>query len=54
MKKYNGDVICPICGYPIYGYPAISRKDNVTHICSSCGNLEAIKIFINYEKTKRS
>lgn len=28
------------------GYPAISRKDNKTLICSNCGVLESIEIFI--------
>lgn len=42
--------ICPICKNNILGYPAISRKDNKTEICSNCGTLEALKEFILYEK----
>lgn len=37
---------CPICGRKITGYPAISRKDGVTEICSDCGTVEALMIFI--------
>lgn len=40
--------VCPICKKPIIGYPAISRKDNKTEICSSCGQAEAIKEFYEY------
>ncbi len=42
--------ICPICGDYIQGYPAISRKDNRTEICSRCGTLEAIEEFKKYHK----
>lgn len=28
---------CPICGQVYTNYPAISRKDNKTEICSECG-----------------
>ena len=42
---------CPLCGKEIKGYPAISRKDNKTEICSDCGVLEGLNaIFI----TKRT
>jgi len=33
---------CPICKYTIKGYPALSRADNQTKICSSCGTVEAL------------
>jgi predicted RNA-binding Zn-ribbon protein involved in translation (DUF1610 family) len=32
---------CPFCGRIIRGYPAISRRDNKTRICSDCGVREA-------------
>lgn len=48
MGKYNGELKCPNCGYPIYGYPAISRKDNKTEICSNCGISEAMSNYQNY------
>lgn len=33
---------CPKCHLGYEGYPAISRKDNKTEICPSCGNREAL------------
>lgn len=41
---------CPKCQNYIQGYPAISRKDNKTKICSKCGILEALESFINYQR----
>lgn len=38
--------ICPICHRDYSGYPAISRKDNKTRICSRCGTNEALTIFV--------
>lgn len=37
----------PNCGRYMVGYPAISRKDNKTEICSTCGLLEALDAYIN-------
>lgn len=34
--------VCPRCGNTYYDYPAISRKDNKTEICSNCGLAEAL------------
>ena len=39
---------CPRCGAVITFYPAISRKDNKTEICSDCGVIEAIEEYINF------
>ncbi len=50
--KYSGEKKCPNCGYPIYGYPAISRKDNKTEICSNCGTAEAMSAYHNYLYSK--
>ena len=36
---------CPICKKAIKGFPAISRKDNKTEICSECGQYEALVEF---------
>lgn len=36
---------CPICGEPLGKYPAISREDSKTKICSNCGTLEALAAF---------
>ena len=38
--------ICPQCKQVIIGYPAISRTDNKTEICSKCGIIEALEVFI--------
>jgi len=34
--------ICPRCKNLFEGYPAISRRDNKTEICSSCGEVETM------------
>lgn len=33
---------CPRCGGKIKTYPALSRRDNKTYICSDCGQDEAM------------
>lgn len=48
MKK---KVTCPLCHKPYSGYPAISRKDNKTKICSECGLKEALEIFAQNKKS---
>ncbi len=50
MKSKNK--ICPRCKKAIIGYPALSRIDNKTEICSKCGTLEALEIFYKNEKQK--
>lgn len=45
---YGEDVvtkICPSCGKPLTGHPAVSRRDNKTLICSACGTREALADF---------
>ena len=44
--------VCPICNKKYLGFPAISRKDNVTEICPKCGTDEAIAEFIQYATAK--
>lgn len=34
---------CPRCGRQYQKHPALSRKDNVTLICPSCGVREALE-----------
>ena len=34
--------LCPRCGNTYLDYPAISRKDNKTEICTTCGQAEAL------------
>lgn len=48
MKGVKVMKICPRCGSPIYGEPAISRIDNETEICSECGTHEAIESYLDY------
>lgn len=35
--------ICPRCNREYSGYPALSRVDNKTEICSECGVAEAME-----------
>lgn len=44
MRKTK--LICPRCKNTILSYPAISRRDNKTFICSECGVLEAMEDYI--------
>jgi len=37
--------VCPRCNEPYRGYPALSRRDNKTDICSDCGTAEAMNDF---------
>ena len=40
MNKENK---CPRCEKTYKGYPALSRRDNKTDICSNCGSVEALE-----------
>ena len=40
-----GIKICPKCKNEYTGRPALSRKDNKTEICPTCGSLEALKAY---------
>ena len=46
MKRL-GIKICPKCGKEYTERPALSRKDNKTEICPTCGTLEALQAFMN-------
>lgn len=35
--------MCPRCGKPYHGVPALSRKDGKTLICPDCGTREALE-----------
>lgn len=39
----NRTAICPKCGKEYNARPALSRVDNVTHICPDCGTREALQ-----------
>ena len=43
--------ICPKCKQEYMGYPAISRDDNKTEICSECGVKEALHNFLQQKST---
>lgn len=34
---------CPKCDKIITGFPALSRRDNDTYICTDCGTKEAME-----------
>ena len=40
---------CPRCEMDVSGYPATSRRDNSTEICSQCGVAEAMADYFNKE-----
>ena len=49
LKEFKTEnKICPKCNNYILGYPALSREDNKTEICSKCGTLEGLEKFIQY------
>ena len=35
--------VCPKCGNVYFDFPALSRIDNITPICSDCGFREALE-----------
>ena len=46
--KYRGNGLadpweCPDCKDTVTDFPALSRKDNETEICSDCGTREALE-----------
>tara|TARA_R100000656_G_scaffold109300_3_gene81344 strand:+ start:470 stop:664 length:195 start_codon:yes stop_codon:yes gene_type:complete len=43
MEKF----ICPRCKKETSDFPAISRRDNKTEICSDCGVAEAMADYYN-------
>ena len=44
---------CPICGKPIIGDPALSRRDGETEICSACGEREAWEDYVRARRFRR-
>jgi hypothetical protein len=46
LDDENKDVQCPRCLGKMEGFPALSRTDNKTDICSPCGQTEAMEAFI--------
>ena len=39
---------CPVCKDMVTDFPALSRKDNKTEICSDCGTREALDDYFNF------
>ena len=54
IKKYNEERgtwqsydACPRCNSAITTFPALSRRDNKTDICSDCGTAEGLEDYAN-------
>ena len=45
----NMNEVCPKCNGFIDGWPALSRKDNKTHLCTKCGQREALEEWVQDE-----
>lgn len=64
MMKTTATISCPRCrinNYTPYGgeynpdapFPALSRTDNATYICSSCGQAEALEQYMGTLTSQR-
>jgi len=42
LSKEESMNVCPRCNQEYTGFPALSRVDNKTEICSDCGTQEAL------------
>lgn len=49
-KQTTKQKICPRCLEIYAGYPALSRRDNRTDICSDCGTKEALMDYFPLSK----
>lgn len=59
QRDSEGKIIpweCPRCGKTVTDYPALSRTDNKTNICSQCGTDEAMLDWAKHiiEETRKS
>jgi hypothetical protein len=45
--------MCSRCNKLYNEYPAISRRDNKTEICSKCGTEEALIDFARFQRRKK-
>lgn len=59
QRDNNGNIptwTCPRCGKETNDYPALSRTDNKTEICSQCGTDEAMLNWAKHiiEETRKS
>lgn len=46
---YSKGWVCPKCDKVSTQYPALSRRDNTTNICSECGGREALEDYERYK-----
>ena len=53
MKARQKHRKCPKCGKYYIGYPALSRKDNKTEICSRRRVFEALIVYIKEEYSQK-
>lgn len=49
LEKTTQVWFCPSCKRNVTGYPALSRRDNKTDICTACGTKEAFEDFLVIE-----
>lgn len=57
QRDSNGNILpwkCPRCGKETNDYPALSRTDNKTEICSQCGTDEAMANWIQHIKKSQN
>lgn len=55
-RDANGNILpweCPRCGKETNDYPALSRTDNKTNICSQCGTDEAMENWARYIQSQK-
>lgn len=55
-RDANGKILpweCPRCGKTTVDYPALSRTDNKTNICSQCGTDEAMENWARYIQSQK-
>jgi len=53
IENYNKGWTCPVCKGISKEYPALSRRDNKTYICSQCGTNEAMEDHAQAQKKER-
>lgn len=54
VVENDNDELCPICNKELGQYPALSRQDNKTKICSECGMKEALQSFIKHTEENQN
>lgn len=54
VVESDTDEVCPICNKELGQYPALSREDNKTKICSECGMKEALQAFIKHTEENQN